>query len=82
MMAIDTPNHPDKELLEQYCGWIQRHRRLIKRLKQLNLISQKTRQYIREYGIRANTEELVEKMLEEKMKFLEFNPEACEYAGN
>jgi hypothetical protein len=81
MMAIDTPNHPDKELLEQYCGWIRQYKGLIKRLKQLNLISQSTRQHIREHGICAITGELVEKMLEEKMEFLEFNLEACEYAG-
>lgn len=81
MMAIDTPDHPDKELLEQHCGWVRQYRELIKRLKQINLISQNTRQHIREHGISALTGELVEKMLEEKMKFLEFNPEACEYAG-
>lgn len=81
IMAIDMPNHPDKELLEQYCGWIRQYRELIERLKQLNFISQSTRQYVREHGISTITGDLVEKMLEEKMKFLEFNLEACEYAG-
>ena len=81
MMAIDTPNHPDKELLEKYCGWIRQYRELIKRLKQINFISQNTRQYIREHGLCVITGDLVEKMLEEKMRFLEYNPEACDYAG-
>ncbi len=81
MVAMETPSHPDKELLEQYCGWIHQHKGLIERLKQFDFISQKIRQHIREQGICSTTGEQIEAMLETAMKFLDFNMEACEYAG-
>jgi len=81
LMALETPNHPDKHLLDQYCGWIHKFKALIERLKQLDFISQKTRQYIREHGICFRTGDLLEAMLETEMEPLEFNVEACEYAG-
>lgn len=81
MVAIDTPNHPDKDLLEQYCGWIRQYTGLIERLKQFDLISRKTRQYIRENGVSFSTGEQIDAFLEEEMKSLNFNAEACEYAG-
>jgi hypothetical protein len=71
----------DKELLEKYCGWIRQYKELIERLKQFNLISQKTRHHIREYGICTTTGKQVDVMLETEMKFLNFNMGACEYAG-
>lgn len=81
MVAIETPNHPDKGLLEQYCGWIRQHKGLIERLKQLDFISQNIRQHIREHGLCASTGEHIEAVLEIEMKPLCFNIEACEYAG-
>lgn len=81
MEAIETPNNPDEELLEQYCGWIRQHKGLVERLKQLNFISQKIRQHIREHGLCATTGEQVEAELEIELKPLGFNFEACEYAG-
>jgi hypothetical protein len=81
MMALETPNHPDKKLLEQYCSWIRQYKELIERLKQYDLISRITRQHIREQGVCTTTGEQVETILEEAMEPLDFNTEACEYAG-
>lgn len=81
MVAIETPSHPDKVLLEQYCGWIRQHKGLMERLKQFDIISQKTRQHIREHGICTTTGEQVEAILETELRFLDFDMEACEYAG-
>lgn len=81
MEVIETSNHPDKELLEQYCGWIRQYKGLIERLKQLDFISQKVRQHIREHGLCTTTGEQVEAELETEMKPLGFNFDACEYAG-
>lgn len=81
MVAIETPNHPDKKLLEQYCGWIHQYKELIERLKQFNLISQKTRQHIREYGLCKTTGEQLDTVLEAAMESMNFNMGACEYAG-
>lgn len=60
IVALKNPAHPDKELLEKYCGWIRQHKELIERLKQFALISQKVRQHIREYGVCTTTGEKVE----------------------
>jgi hypothetical protein len=81
MAAIETPNHPDKELLEQYCGWIRPYKRFIEKLKQFDLIGQNTRRHIREYGICTTTGEQVETILEMAMGPMDFSIEACEYAG-
>lgn len=81
MVAIETSNHPDRELLEQYCGWIRQYKGLIERLKQLDFISQKIRQHIREHGICTTTGEEIDALLETEMEHLCYNPEACEYAG-
>lgn len=81
MEAIETPDHPDKELLEQYCGWIRQYKGLIERIKQLNIISQRIRQHIREHGICTTTGEQVDAILETAMESMDFNMEACEYAG-
>ena len=51
IMALENPKHPDKILLEKYCGWIRQHKELLERLKQMSLISQKVRRHIREQGI-------------------------------
>jgi hypothetical protein len=75
-IALKNPEHPDKLLLEQYCGWIRQHAGIIERLRQLNLISQKVRQHLRE-GICSSTGNEVEAMLES----LDLDIEACQYAG-
>jgi hypothetical protein len=81
IVALETQNHPDKKLLEQYCSWIRQYKKLIERLKQYDLISRITRQHIRERGVCTTTGEQVEAILEEAMEPLDFNTEACEYAG-
>lgn len=75
-VALEDPKHPDRQLLEQYCGWIRQHARLITRLKQIDLISKKVREHIRE-GISSATGDEVETMLES----LDLGMYACEYAG-
>jgi hypothetical protein len=79
--AIANPNHPDRKLLEKYCGWIHQYQGLIARLKQLVIISQSVRQYIREHGICTAIGEEVDALLEAVMKPLDFDMRACEYAG-
>ncbi len=81
LVALETPNHPDKQLLEKYCGWIRQHKRLIERLKQLDLISRHTREYIRGHGINSISGEHLEIVLNAALDSLKFNFEACEYAG-
>lgn len=77
IVALEDPKHPDKELLEKYCGWIRRHKELIERLKQFTLINQKVRHHIRECGVCATTGDKIEAMLES----LDLDTEACQYAG-
>lgn len=77
IVALENPKHPDKELLEKYCGWIRYHKELIERLKQFALISQKVRQHIREFGVCTTTGDKVEAMLEA----LDLDTDACQYAG-
>jgi len=79
--ALESPKHPDKKLLEEYCGWVRQHKELLERLKQMTLISQKVREYIREHGISTNTGEQLNKRLENAMASFDFNEQACEYAG-
>jgi hypothetical protein len=81
LVAIETPKHPDKELLEQYCGWIRQHKNIMERLQQFDLISQHTRQYIREHGINSVSGEHLEIVLKSALDSLKFNMGACEYAG-
>ncbi len=75
-MALKNSKHPDKKLLEQYCGWIRQHAGIIERIRQFDLIGGKVRQYIRK-GICATTGNEVEALLEG----LELGIEACQYAG-
>jgi len=75
-VALEDPKHPDRQLLEQYCGWIRQHAGIITRLKQVDLISQKVRQHIRE-GISSTTGDEVETMLE----LFDLGIGACQYAG-
>jgi hypothetical protein len=75
-IALEDPKHPDQQLLEQYCSWICQHTGIITRLKQIDLISQKVRQHIRE-GISSATGDEVETMLES----LDLGMYACQYAG-
>jgi len=75
-VALEDPKHPDRQLLEQYCGWIRQHAGIITRLKQIDLISQKVRQHIRE-GISSTTGDEVEAMLES----FDLGVDACQYAG-
>jgi hypothetical protein len=81
MIALENSKHPDKALLEKYCGWMRQHKELLERLKQMTLISQKVRQHIREYGICTTTGDQMDTMLENAMELLDFNGLACEYAG-
>ena len=81
LAAIETPNHPDKELLEKYCGWIRQYKKLMERLKQLDCISQEVRQHVRENGLCATSGEQLDVALDMVMKPFGFNLEACEYAG-
>lgn len=81
--VIETnKNHPDKELLEKYCGWLLQYKNLIESLKQLDCISRKTRQHIRENGLHAHTGEEIDKELSEITSLLGFNLKACQYAGD
>ena len=79
--AQEDPNHPDKELLKKYCGWMSQHKELLERLQQMALISQKVRQHIRENGICSTTGDQIDTLLEKAMELSSFNQEACEYAG-
>lgn len=81
MEALENPKHPDKLLLEEYCGWIRRHKDLIEHLKQLVLISQTLRQHIREYGLCTTTGEQVDIKLTATIAPLNFDMQACQYAG-
>ncbi len=40
MVGLDTPCHPDKELLEKYCSWVRHYVKLMNRLKQFDLTGQ------------------------------------------
>jgi hypothetical protein len=75
-VALEDPKHHDRQLLEQYCGWIRQHAGIITRLKQIDLISQKVRQHIRE-GISSSTGDKLEAMLE----LFDLGVDACQYAG-
>ncbi len=81
IMALESPKHPDKALLEKYCGWVRQHKELLERLKQMALISQKVRHHIREQGICTSTGEQINKVLENALALSDFNEQACEYAG-
>lgn len=81
IIAWESPKHPDKALLEKYCGWIRQHKKLLERLKQMSLISQKVRQHIREHGICTSTGDQIDKVLENATALSDFNEQACEYAG-
>ena len=79
--ALENPKHPDKALLEKHCGWICQHKELLERLKQMALISQKVRQHIRDHGICTTTGDQINTLIENAMELLDFNEQACEYAG-
>lgn len=81
IMAMESPKHPDKALLEKYCGWVRQHKVLLEQLKQMALISQKVRQHIREHGFCTSTGDQIDKVLENAMALSDFNEQACEYAG-
>jgi hypothetical protein len=81
LAIISNPCHPDKELLENYCGWLVEYKELVERLKQFDLINKCVRQHIRERGISLNTGEQIEVLLHEAMKGVPLNEMACQYAG-
>lgn len=81
VVALQNTKSPDGPLLEEHCGWVREYSELIEQLKQMVLISQKTRHHIREEGISAETGSRIEELLEESMALLNFNKKACEYAG-
>lgn len=80
-MALKNPDHSDKELLRQYCGWVCQYKDLMSRLQQFDLISRHVRQHIREQGLCSTTGQEVEELLELVLKSSEFNLEACQFAG-
>jgi hypothetical protein len=75
--ALKNPNHQDKKILEQYCGWVLKYEKLIDRLKQFVLIGQAVRKYIREQGYRKNTAIKVE----ETFDLLCLGSDGYQYAG-
>lgn len=81
IMALENSKHPDRALLEKYCGWIRQYKELLERLKQMALISQEVRQHIREHGICSTTGDQIDILLESAMELSNFNEQACEYAG-
>jgi hypothetical protein len=81
IIALENPKHPDKALLEQYCGWVRQYKGLLDLLKQMALISEKVRQHIREHGICSTTGDQIDTVLEKAMELSNFNEQACEYAG-
>jgi hypothetical protein len=81
MVALESKNHPDKAILEKYCGWIRQHIKLIKQLNQFDVINRRVRQHIREKGISSTTGQEIEEMLEAELTLQEFNTDACQYAG-
>jgi hypothetical protein len=81
IMALESSKHPDKALLEKYCGWVRQHKALLEQLKQMALISEKVRQHIRVHGFCTDTGDQIDKILEKAMALSDFNEQACEYAG-
>jgi hypothetical protein len=81
IMALENPKHPDKALLERYCGWIRQYKELLEQLKQTAHISQKVRHHIREQGICTTTGDQMDTVLENAMELSNFNEQACQYAG-
>lgn len=81
LIALENPKHPDKTLLEKYCGWMRQHQAFLERLKQMALISQKVRQHIREHGISTTTGDQIDLILERALELSDFNEQACKYAG-
>lgn len=79
--ALRDPMHPDRELLEQFCGWLKGHNDLIDRLQQMDIINLCVRQYVRENGLRHDTPIAVKKLLNERLDAYSLNIEACDYAG-
>ena len=74
--ALQDLKHPDKQLLQEYCGWILHHARIIEQMRQLDFISQKVRQHLRK-GICISTGDEIERIL----KSLDLGTEASQYAG-
>jgi hypothetical protein len=81
LIALEDPQHSDKELLEKYCGWLFDYKELIECLKQLDVISKHVRKHIRENGLSLTTGQQVELLLQEAMRSMPFNLNACQYAG-
>jgi hypothetical protein len=81
IMALESSKHPDKALLEKYCGWVRQHKALLEQLKQMAHISEKVRQHIRVHGFCTDTGDQIDKILEKAMALSDFNEQACEYAG-
>ena len=81
MSVLRGPEHPDKELLKKYCGWLLDYPELIERLRQMDLISKLVRQHIRMYGLSSDTGKHIERLLEDALKSASLNVIACNYAG-
>jgi predicted RNase H-like nuclease len=81
LAVITNVNHPEKTLLEKYCGWLVDYKDFIEQLKQFDQINRSVRHHIREHGISTNTGKQIEIQLDEAIKDAPLNMTACEYAG-
>lgn len=77
LKIAETIGHKDRELLLEYCPWILQLRVFIEFMQQLGLVTQVTRQYIRENGLHSNAPQELDTLLEA----LPINMEAAQYAG-
>jgi len=80
IIALENPKHPDKALIEQYCGWVRQHKEFLEQLRQMAFISQKVRQHIREHGVCSTTGDQIDTVLEKALELSNFNKQACKYA--
>ena len=62
--VLETSNHTDRNLLLTYCPWLPEIKVFIESLKQLVLVTQTTRNYIREKGYHFKAAEELEALLE------------------
>ena len=77
LMIMETSNHKDRLLLLEYCPWLTDLKEFIYILKQLVLVTQTVRQYIREHNLYRGVATDLEKLLLE----LPIEMEASQYAG-
>ena len=78
LKIAETIGHKDRDLLLQYCPWILETRVFIEFTKELVLITQTARQYIRENGLHSNASQELEELLD-TLPIQDMR--AAEYAG-